>query len=87
MALAHFIAQMMGLKLCISHQFYEFYKILAFSHAFFKKTKIYPTVLSIDLVSQLPRLPKKVRVISQKWAGIKISLKEISFWSQKWKHS
>ena len=85
MALAHFIAQMMGLKLCISHQFYEFYKILAFSHAFFKKTKIYPTVLLIDLVSQLPRLPKKVRVISQKWAGIKISSKEFSFCSQKWK--
>ena len=34
-------------------------EILAFLKAFFRKTKIYPTDLSIDSGSQLPRLPKK----------------------------
>ena len=48
-------------------------EILAFLKAFFGKTKIYPTDLSIDSGSQFPRLPKKSKGSSEKWGGIEKS--------------
>ena len=59
-------------------------EILAFLKAFFRKTEIYPTDLSIDSGSQLPRLPKKSKGSSEKWGGgIGKSWNEISFCSRK----
>ena len=51
--------------------FTDFYKILAFSEAFFSQNMQLPTLFSIDPSSQSLGLPHEYSGLSQKWEGVK----------------